>query len=598
MKQILSILLIAILFACVKEPEYAESEIEAVKQAMKNDFLSKTVRKPGGQPFKIGKVGGTINLVTSGEPKSFNIIASGDSSAQNILEPLHDYLVNYDPYKKEFTPQAACKFEIETPESGGMIVRYYLRDNMYWTTSDGKVRVPVTADDPIFWYDEIHGDAALRTSGYAAQFVTMDDGSEKRITIHKVDRLTFEFHLPKVDANPLLSTNMNFGPKYIYEKAKKERGIEGVLNVLSIDTDLKTLPSMGPMHIVEYTPGVRIVMKRNPNYWKKDENGVVLPYYETAIYKVVGDLNAENLLFKSGQVDYINVRYENLEEYINRDEKNYTVYDGGTSLGSDYITFNQNPEKLEEKKHKWFSSTQFRQAMSCLINRERIIRQVYRGLGEPAHDFFCKANPMYNEKIKLEYTYDPAHALRLLNKAGFDFGTDKKMRDRDGNPVEFDLLVNGENNIRLDVATIFADEASNLGIKVNIRSMDFQKIIDMLTSTFDWDCTIMSFGSNYWPTQGSNVWPSNGRLHLWYPMQKTPATEWEAEIDRLYEAGTYALEYDKAKAVWDEYQRIILEQCPLIYIAHPYSFLAVNNKWENIFYDTLNGLESDILFLK
>ncbi|MBQ1999432.1 MAG: ABC transporter substrate-binding protein, partial [Spirochaetales bacterium] len=437
MKQILSILLIAILFACVKEPEYAESEIEAVKQAMKNDFLSKTVRKPGGQPFKIGKVGGTINLVTSGEPKSFNIIASGDSSAQNILEPLHDYLVNYDPYKKEFTPQAACKFEIETPESGGMIVRYYLRDNMYWTTSDGKVRVPVTADDPIFWYDEIHGDAALRTSGYAAQFVTMDDGSEKRITIHKVDRLTFEFHLPKVDANPLLSTNMNFGPKYIYEKAKKERGIEGVLNVLSIDTDLKTLPSMGPMHIVEYTPGVRIVMKRNPNYWKKDENGVVLPYYETAIYKVVGDLNAENLLFKSGQVDYINVRHENLEEYINRDEKNYTVYDGGTSLGSDYITFNQNPEKLEEKKHKWFSSTQFRQAMSCLVNRERIIRQVYRGLGEPAHDFFCKANPMYNEKIKLEYTYDPAHALRLLNKAGFDFGTDKKMRDRDGNPVEF-----------------------------------------------------------------------------------------------------------------------------------------------------------------
>lgn len=598
MKQILSILLIAILFACVKEPEYAESEIEAVKQAMKNDFLSKTVRKPGGQPFKIGKVGGTINLVTSGEPKSFNIIASGDSSAQNILEPLHDYLVNYDPYKKEFTPQAACKFEVETPESGGMIVRYYLRDNMYWTTSDGKVRVPVTADDPIFWYDEIHGDAALRTSGYAAQFVTMADGSEKRITIHKVDRLTFEFHLPKVDANPLLSTNMNFGPKYIYQKAKNERGIEGVLNVLSIDTDLKTLPSMGPMHIVEYTPGVRIVMKRNPNYWKKDENGVVLPYYETAIYKVVGDLNAENLLFKSGQVDYINVRHENLEEYINKEDKNYTVYDGGTSLGSDYITFNQNPEKLDEKKHKWFSSTQFRQAMSCLVNRERIIRQVYRGLGEPAHDFFCKANPMYNEKIKLEYTYDPAHALRLLNKAGFDFGTDKKMRDSDGNPVEFDLLVNGENNIRLDVATIFADEASNLGIKVNIRSMDFQKIIDMLTSTFDWDCTIMSFGSNYWPTQGSNVWPSNGRLHLWYPMQKTPATEWEAEIDRLYEAGTYALEYDKAKSIWDEYQRIILEQCPLIYIAHPYSFLSVNNKWENIFYDTLNGLESDVLFLK
>ena len=81
-------------------------------------------------------------------------------------------------------------------------------------------------------------------------------------------------------------------------------------------------------------------------------------------------------------------------------------------------------------------------------------------------------------------------------------------------------------------------------------------------------------------------------------MQKTPATEWEAEIDRLYEAGTYALEYDKAKAIWDEYQRIILEQCPLIYIVYSNSFLAVNNRWENVFYDTLNGMESDVLFLE
>lgn len=598
MKRMLIILLIGVLFSCVKEPEYAESEIELVKQTMKNNFLSKTVRKLGGEPFEIGKSGGTMNVVTSGEPKSFNLIASADSSAKNILEPLHDYLVNYDPYKKEFTPQAAYKFEVETPESGGMIVRYYLRDNMFWTTSDAKVRVPVTADDPVFWYDEIHGDPALRTSGYASQFVTLDDGTEARITIHKIDRLTFEFHLPKIFANPLLTTNMNFGPKYIYEEAKRTRGIEGVLNVLSIDTDLKMLPSMGPMHIVEYTPGVRIVMKRNPDYWKKDEAGNALPYCETVVYKVVGDLNAENLLFKSGQIDYTNVRHENLEEYVNKENRNYTVYDGGTSLGSDYITFNQNPAKLDAKKYKWFTSTHFRQAMSCLVNRERIIRQIYRGLGEPAHDFFCKANPMYNEDIKLEYTYNPAHAVRLLSKAGFNFGDDKKMCDSDGNLVEFDLCVNGENNMRLDIATIFADEAANLGIKVNIRSMDFQKIIDMLISTFDWECTIMSFGSNYWPTQGSNVWPSNGRLHLWYPMQTTPATAWEAEIDKLYEEGSCTLEHGKAKSIWDRYQQILLEQCPLIYIAHPYSFLAVDNKWENVFYDTLNGLETDRLFLK
>lgn len=595
-------IIVSILFltSCIKEEEYDENEIEEIKRINKSNFLAKTVVKPGGNSFLPGKVGGTINLVTNGEPKSFNLVASGDSSAKNILYPLHDYLANYDPYKKEFLPQAAS-FEIITNEkSGTMIVRYRLRDDLYWTTHDGKTKIKITADDPIFWYEEIEGDKELRSSGYASQFVTMEDGTQKRITIHKIDDLTFEFHLPKINANPILSTNMLFGPKYIYEKAKKAQGIEGILNALSIDMDLKELPSMGPMHLVEYTPGVRIVMKRNPDYWEKDENGLSLPYYNTAIYKIIPDLNAEHLLFQNGKLDYTTVRHENLEEYIKKENADYTVYNGGTSLGSEFITFNQNPEKLEKRMYQWFSSTFFRQAMSCLVNRERIIRQVYRGLGEPALHFFCEANPMYDKDIKLKYTYTPDRekALKLLSQAGFQQRKDGKLCDKKGNPVEFDLIINGDNNLRLDIATIFADEAAKVGIKVNIRSMDFQKIIDMLTTTYDWHATIMSFGANYWPTQGVNVWPSNGRLHLWNPMQTTPATDWEAKIDKLYEEGSHTVDSKKAKRIWDEYQEILLEECPVIYIAHPYSFLAVQNRWENVFYDTLNGLETKRLFLR
>ena len=54
----------------------------------------------------------------------------------------------------------------------------------------------------------------------------------------------------------------------------------------------------------------------------------------------------------------------------------------------------------------------------------------------------------------------------------------------------------------------------------------------------------------------------------------------------------------KAKPVWDKFQQLILDQCPIIYIAHPYSFLAVRDRWENVYYDTLNETDTDYYYLK
>jgi peptide/nickel transport system substrate-binding protein len=107
-------------------------------------------------------------------------------------------------------------------------------------------------------------------------------------------------------------------------------------------------------------------------------------------------------------------------------------------------------------------------------------------------------------------------------------------------------------------------------------------------------------GSNIFPTQGSNVWPSDGNLHLWYPSQESPATEWEARIDYLYNEGAYTIDREKAQGIWDEYQRIILEQCPVIHLMRPRSFTALRDRWDfsNVYYDNLNGFETTHMFLK
>ncbi len=595
MKKSIAILLTGILVLTVfiscgnQAEELTLEEAQALKEENRGDLLSRTVVKPGNIPYEIGLVGGVWYDTITSDPKTFNTLTARDGASREIIDTLYQSLQGYDPYKREFYAEIA-EADVRENTDGTMDVYYTLRDDLYWTTPDGKDRVKVTSDDAVFWYDEIDGDATLQLPGYPGQFITMPDGTEKRITIHKINSRTFYFHIPRIIANPVLSTNTTFGPMYIFKETKEKSGIEGLLELFNIETDVNTLPSIGPYHITEYTPGVRVVKTRNPWYWKKDENGETLPYVEKIIMKIVPDDNTQYLIFKKGETEAHSVKPENLEELINSENKDYTVYNGGANLSAGFITFNQNPDNLDSKYLGWFSKKEFRQAISCLLNRDRVIKQVYRGLAEPALHFFATANPFFDETIKMQYTYDPQKAIKLLSSIGITPDDQGYMTDDDGNRVSFDLNMGIEGTIGIDIANILSDEASKIGLTINVKPIDFQKLVDMLMNTYDWQTAMVSLGTNYWPTSGSNVWPSKGNFHLWHPLQEEPATDWEARIDELYETGTYTTNTIEAKKIWDEYQNILLEELPVIYLFHSISFLAIKDKWGNVSYDNLSGL--------
>jgi len=580
--------------------EITREEAESERDDRRNALLDQTVSRPGPPEYRIGTVGGEFVSAINNDPKTFNTLTARDADTRDVVDVLSDYLAEYDPYIREFTP-ALATFEIEVDEENDRLrVLYTLRDELYWTTPDSgrESWVPVTADDIVYWYDEIEGDAELQLPGYPGQFVDMPDGSRERITVEKVDTRTVVFTFPRIVANPILQSNMMVWPKHIFEPAKRDGGVEGVLNVLAVDTDVTTIPSIGAFHIVEYSPGVRVVMQRNPNYWKTDEEGTTLPYMERVIYRIVPDDNTEYLLFRNGGKDSHGVKPEQLEELLSQEDRDYTVYNGGESLGSSFFVFNQNPANLDPVKLSWFTRAEFRQAMSSLINRPRIAQQVYRGLAAPAHHFAATANMYFDPEIRLEYTYDPARAVELLESIGFARRDDGLMYDADGNHVEFDFFMGAESQLGIDMANIFADEASNVGITVNVRPIDFQNLVERVMNTYDWDAATLALGANYWPSGGSNVWQSSGNFHLWHPLQEEPATEWEAEIDRLYNQIRFTIDEEEGKRLYGEFQRILLTELPLIYTVHPFSFYAIRDKWQNVFYDTLGGAESVRFFLE
>lgn len=614
-------LLTLLLSSCFRMPEMSREDIAFQRKQHENTILKETVYVPSTIPYEEGRSGGIYQTNIMDGMKTLNMANPLDGSTQDILGFLFPYLMDYDPNTKKWIPNIASAQLVEDPQNfiqernlsqeeadiiskipaDGLGVIYTIRDDAKWYIPTTGETIDLTAEDPIFWYNEISGDSRFQDNGYAGQFMQMPDGEMKRIEAIQLTPKSFIFIFPQRMANPIYATSMNFGPSYIYKKAKKgfsdaeiteKKDIEAVKALFPMGSDTKLIPTAGPFYMEEYTKDVRIVMKKNPTYFKKDDWGNSLPYLDGIKYRFFKSEDAIFNEFKQGRKESIGVSAKKMDYFINLKKKNpnhFKIYSAGPSLSSGFITFNQNPANKDKPFYQWFIKKEFRQAMSSILNRQRIAETIYRGLAEPALDFFSKPNMMYNPEIKLKYTYNPQKAIQLLASIGITPNEEGNMTDPNNNIVKFEIMFQSDSESLSEIFTIFVDEAAKIGITITPRPVDFYMIVDSLTASYQWQSVNLAFtGSNAWPTAGSNVWQSNGNLHLWYPLQESPATAWEKRMDDLYNRGEKTIDREKAKVIWDEYQQIVLEQLPLIYMVQPHRFSAFDNRLGNVRYDSLN----------
>ena len=238
---------------------------------------------------------------------------------------------------------------------------------------------------------------------------------------------------------------------------------------------------------------------------------------------------------------------------------------------------------MDPVKLKWFSNLAFRQAVAHAIDKKKIIEILMNCLGYPQDAAMSpSAGLFYNLNVE-KYDYDLNKAKDILTKAGFiDRDGDGVLEDPDRHPIEFNLITNSGATERIQIASIIRHDLQKLGMRISFAPVDFNSLVSKISSTFDWDAVVLGLTGGIEPHFGKNVWASDGHLHLWFPLQKSPATEWEKRLNEIFNQGVQELDEQKRKILYDEFQLIVSEELPVIYTVLESDMFAVRNKFGNL----------------
>lgn len=528
--------------------------------------------------------GGQIVLATTSDPKSFNDILAKETSTTEITNLIFEGLTTTDPVDARVIPNLADHWDVS---DDGLNWTFYLRRDVFF--NDGK---QFTADDVVFTFMDLIFNDDIPSS--ARDIFTIDG---QAITVEKVDDFTVHFSLPLKFAPFLRSLSQAILPKHKLEQFVKDKTFN---HAWGIDTKENQIVGTGPFMLSKYQPGQRIIFKRNPYYWKKSKDGHSLPYLDKIVYLIVQNSDVTLLKFLEGSIDVYALGGKDFPLLKPMDlEKNFTIYNLGPTFGSQFLFFNQNPG-VNPKTHEpfvvpyklnWFRDKEFRQAIAYCIDKKRIIEIVKNGLGFEQDSAMGPATGYFHNPNVKKYEYNLDQAREILQKAGYkDRDGDGYIEDKDGHIVEFNLYTNSGANERIDIAGIIRYDLEKIGMKVSFKSLEFNSVVGMLTSTFDWEAIVLGLTGGIEPHFGKNVWVSSGQLHMWYPQQEEPATAWEARIDELFSQGVQELDEKKRKKIYDEYQEIVAENIPLIYTVLSANLTAVRNRFGNLRPTNLGGV--------
>lgn len=394
--------------------------------------------------------------------------------------------------------------------SDGTQLTMHLIEGAKW--SDG---VPFTADDVMFTWEGY----ILDTNVNAPRHQDAWSWDGKPATLEKVDDYTIKFTFPvskPLDAFYLMNED-NFHPmpahqlKQLHPKwstATPKPTYKDFADALKPDN--LPLVTLGPWVITEYKTDELMIMRRNPYYWKVDEDGNQLPYMDEIQYRKGPSGVGRDLCTIAGDCDHMNL--ENPSTFVEAMTKaqdpssKFNISWGPETLGySVYFNFSMEvgvKDDRDKAVRTLFRDLRFRQAMSYASDRDGIAQSIMKGpfLRAWAGGLFPGA-PDFDQKSVVYYPYDVASAKILLAQIGLkDTNNDGVLEwtsgPTSGQPVVLQLLASQDQKETQSIAEALVNQWGAVGIKINMKIIDSATKSDVDQAS-TWDMYVNRDGQAY-----------------------------------------------------------------------------------------------------
>ena len=338
----------------------------------------------------------------------------------------------------------------------------------------------------------------------------------------------------------------------------------------------------GPFHFKMWREGEKLIFRKNPHYFEKDDQGNRLPYLDAVSITFITDKQSEFLEFIKGELDFLSgLSPANKDELLTRAGKLNPRYEGEIKLytqpylNTEYLGFLVD-DSMERVQNSPVSDKLVRQAINYGFDRKNMMKYLRNNIGTPAnHGFIPKGLPAFSKDSVQGYTYNPDKARSLLEKAGYPQGEGLE-------PIKLTTT----DDYR-DLCEFIQHQLSEIGIEINIEISTGATFRDMVANSK------LLFFRGSWIADYADA---ENYLALFYSKNFSPGgpnyTHYEnPEYDSLYEKALNTMDPEKRQKYYHQMDRMIIEDAPIVPLYYDQVVRFTHTNIKNLGNNPMNLLE-------
>jgi peptide/nickel transport system substrate-binding protein len=439
-----------------------------------------------------------------------------------LMTLIYDQLFLLDA---DLAPQPWLAESLEIGDDG-LTYTLTLRDGVRW--HDGE---PLTAEDVAFTIDYYQTHLLGRFTTHANKVADVEVRDERTVALTLAD--------PDATFVQTALADLPVLPEHVWRDIEEPRQMTEAMG-------------SGPYRVEEYRSDQFYRLGANPDYWGP------APVFDTIIAPIIRDETATFQALLAGDIDVAvrTVPAGIVDSFANRADITLAQ---GPGFASTILIMDVSEGALAD--------VEVRRVIAGTIDYGRLIDTLLLGYGTAGTPGFLHPASPFANPATAEYTHlAPEEAAARLAAAGYERGADGVFTGADGDRLQFEFLAPSNNPTRLRAAELIAQDLEAAGIRVTVRAIENEALVQRAWPDFD-----VSRGRDYEMSMFGWSAPVNARADLRGLLHGDPVKGTlnlsgysDPEADRLTDEAAVTTDDEERRQLLFEAQERLAEDLPLI----------------------------------